>query len=78
MTHQELFNVVKQCCNKMNKENNFGVYSIDEFINSSGLARAAEYAAAFLWVNQIPEDSDTRDLRKQLLYMRDHGEFDLE
>ncbi len=41
-----------------------------------GIVGFAKYVALQLWVDKHPEDDDTRELRRQLQYLQEHGIWD--
>jgi hypothetical protein len=73
MSYEELYKLVMRCLLK----GGFKEDAVGHYMKDARLPGAADYAAQLLWINQIPEDEDTHILRKQLMYIKTHGQFDL-
>lgn len=47
------------------------------YMDFHGLANAVKLAAEHCWINQLPENEDTRVIRAQLVALRNRGHLDL-
>jgi hypothetical protein len=45
-------------------------------IRSMNFPEAAKFTATQCWLRRSPEDEDTAELRRQLLFLHEHGSFD--
>ncbi len=52
-------------------------YTYKHYLESAGIVRMAEKTALDLWLKEIPEDDDTRELRRQINYLNKHGQWDM-
>ena len=73
MEWSKIKNVIKRCLLKSGMEQD----AVDPFCNSAGMPEAAAHAAKLLWINKVPEDKNTKLLRKQLNSLQTTGMFDL-
>lgn len=48
----------------------------DELFKSIGIVKMAENISFDLWLEETPETKDTRELRRQLIYLYSKGEWD--
>lgn len=49
-----------------------------DIISSLFLPRVMVHAAKSFWIHKTPETDDMREIRRQLLFIEEHGHFDLE
>ena len=73
MEWSKIKNVIKLCLIKGVMEQDV----VTPFCNSAGMPEAAAHAAKLLWINKVPEDKNTKLLRKQLTSLQITGMFDL-
>ena len=74
MTFAEFDELLTRCFDKAGVDSD----AVPFLQNTMGRVEGAKTAAWMMWLNEAPEDADTRALRHQIKQLREHGVFDME